>query len=339
MKFEGIVETLLKRAKASKKTIVLPESEDIRVLQAASYLLEHDIATIILIGKEDKIANVAREAKVDISAARIICPETSEKKEAYQKLLWELRKHKGMTEEQASQIVLDPVYFATLMVKAKDADGMVSGAVHSTADTLRPALQIIKQKENIKTVSSFFLLETKNKEMGADGTFLFADCGLIEFPTEEQLVDITKESAQSFHSLTMQEPKVALLSYSTMGSAKGEAIDKMKNVLHQLQEENVSFDVDGELQTDAAIVPEVAALKAPNSKVAGKANVLIFPNLEAGNIGYKLAQRFGNTLALGPITQGLQAPINDLSRGCVPEDIVGVVAITCMQAQQNISKE
>ena len=248
-------------------------------------------------------------------------------------MLYELRKKKGITLEDARKINEDKVYFATMMVKAGDADGLVSGAIHSTANTLRPALQIIKAAEGINNVSSFFLMETHKKDLGTDGVLVFSDCGLIEFPTVEQLVDITIESAQSYRMLTGFEPKVALLSYSTKGSAKNEAIDKLNVVLEKLKEMNVDFEVDGEFQLDAALIPEVAKIKAPDSKVAGHANVLIFPNLEAGNIGYKIAQRFGDALAIGPVTQGLQKPVNDLSRGSTVEDIVGTIIVTCMQAK------
>ena len=242
-------------------------------------------------------------------------------------MLYELRKVKGITLEDAKKMNEDKVYFATMMVRANDADGLVSGAIHSTANTLRPALQIIKAAEGVKNVSSFFLMETPKKELGEDGVLVFSDCGLIEFPTVEQLVDITIESANSYRMLTGNEPKVALLSYSTKGSAKNEAIDKLNEVLKILNTMNLDFEFDGEFQLDAALIPEVAKLKAPDSKVAGHANVLIFPNLEAGNIGYKMAQRFGDALAIGPVTQGLKKPVNDLSRGSSVEDIIGVVAI------------
>ena len=219
------------------------------------------------------------------------------------------------------------------MVKAGDADGLVSGAIHSTANTLRPALQIIKAREGVGSVSSFFLMESPKTDLGENGVLIFSDCGLIEFPTKEQLVDITCESANSFRQLVGAEPKVAMLSYSTKGSAKNEAIDKLNEVLGMLNEKQVDFAVDGEFQLDAALVPEVAKLKAPGSEVAGHANVLIFPNLEAGNIGYKMAQRFGGCLAIGPVTQGLKRPVNDLSRGSSVEDIVGTIIVTCMQAK------
>ncbi len=334
MKISGIVAKMAEKVKKDKKKIVLPESEDVRVLKAASIVALNDYADIILIGKKEEIEKKCKAENINMpyDKIEIVDNMTSPKKEAYDTLLYELRKNKGMTLEEAKKINEDKVYFATMMVKSDDADGLVSGAIHSTANTLRPALQIIKAAEGIKNVSSFFLMETKKKELGEDGVLIFSDCGLIEFPTEEQLVDIVLESAQSYKMLTDYEPKVALLSYSTKGSAKGEAIDKLNNVLNELKNRKLDFDVDGEFQLDAAIIPEVAKLKASGSKVAGHANVLIFPNLEAGNIGYKMAQRFGDTLAIGPVTQGLKKPVNDLSRGSSVDDIVGTIIVTCMQA-------
>lgn len=335
MELDGIVAKMAQKVKQNLKTIVLPETEDVRVLKAASIILKEEIANIILIGDENEIKSLCEKENIDMSFSKvkIINNLTSSKKEEYANLLYELRKNKGMTLENAHEVIKDKVYFATLMVKANDADGLVSGAIHSTSDTLRPALQVIKAAEGIKNVSSFFLMETPKKQFGDDGVMLFSDCGLIEFPTVDQLVDITIESAQSYRLLTGEEPRVALLSYSTKGSAKNEAIDKLVEVLRILKEKNVDFDVDGEFQLDAAIIPEVAKLKAPDSKVAGKANVLIFPNLEAGNIGYKMAQRFGDALALGPVTQGLKKPVNDLSRGSSVDDIVGTIIVTCIQAK------
>lgn len=335
MEVYGIVAEMAKKVKINKKKIVLPESEDSRVLKAAAIVAENDYADIVLIGKEEEIKKKCKDENINMpyDKIQIIDNITSSKKEMYDNMLYELRKNKGMTLEEAKKINEDKVYFATMMVKANDADGLVSGAIHSTANTLRPALQIIKAADGIKNVSSFFLMETKKKELGENGVLIFSDCGLIEFPTKEQLVDIAIESAQSYKMLTGYEPKVALLSYSTKGSAKGEAIDKLNEVLNILKEKNVEFEVDGEFQLDAAIIPEVAKLKAPNSSVAGHANVLIFPNLEAGNIGYKMAQRFGDTLAIGPVTQGLKKPVNDLSRGSSVEDIVGTIIVTCMQAK------
>ena len=335
MELDGIVARMAQKVKQNLKTIVLPETEDVRVLKAASIILKEEIAKIILIGDENEIKALCQKENIDMpfSKVEIINNLTSSKSEEYANLLYELRKNKGMTIDIAKETIKDKVYFATLMVKANDADGLVSGAIHSTSNTLRPALQVIKAAEGIKNVSSFFLMETPKKQFGDDGVMLFSDCGLIEFPTIEQLVDITIESAQSYRLLTGEEPRVALLSYSTKGSAKNEAIDKLVEVLRILKEKNVDFDVDGEFQLDAAIIPEVAKLKAPDSKVAGKANVLIFPNLEAGNIGYKMAQRFGDALALGPVTQGLKKPVNDLSRGSSVDDIVGTIIVTCIQAK------
>ena len=335
MELDGIVAKMAQKVKQNLKTIVLPETEDVRVLKAASIILKEEIAKIILIGDENEIKALCQKENIDMpfSKVEIINNLTSSKSEEYANLLYELRKNKGMTIDIAKETIKDKVYFATLMVKANDADGLVSGAIHSTSDTLRPALQVIKAAEGIKNVSSFFLMETPKKQFGDEGVMLFSDCGLIEFPTIDQLVDITIESAQSYRLLTGEEPRVALLSYSTKGSAKNEAIDKLVEVLRILKEKNVDFDVDGEFQLDAAIIPEVAKLKAPDSKVAGKANVLIFPNLEAGNIGYKMAQRFGDALALGPVTQGLKKPVNDLSRGSSVDDIVGTIIVTCIQAK------
>lgn len=335
MEFGKIVAQMAEQVKKDKKRIVLPETEDVRVLKAASIVAEGGYADIILVGNEEEIKRKCIKENINMPYDKIEIVDNlnSSKKEEYDNMLYELRKHKGMTLEDARKTNEDKVYFATMMVKRGDADGLVSGAIHSTANTLRPALQIIKAADGVKNVSSFFLIETKKEELGTNGVFIFSDCGLIEFPTEEQLVDISIESAQSYKMLTGYEPKVALLSYSTKGSAKNEAIDKLNNVLKTLQEKNVDFDVDGEFQLDAAIIPEVAALKAPESKVAGHANVLIFPNLEAGNIGYKMAQRFGDTLAIGPVTQGLKKPVNDLSRGSSVDDIVGTIIVTCMQAK------
>ena len=304
--YNGIIKKIIDEAKKNLKTIVLPESTDKRVLEAANEASKEKIADIILVGKKEEILNVCKENNIELDSNIKIVDNTIAKteeekirKEKYINELYNLRKHKGMTLEKAEEILKDNVYFATMMVKLKDADGMVSGAIHSTADTLRPALQIIKTKEGVKTVSAFFLMETKKEELGSKGVYIFADCGLVEFPTEEELYDIVISSVKSFRELvTYDTPRVALLSYSTLGSAKNEKIDKVINVKNRLENEKVNFDFDGELQLDAAIIKEVALLKAPNSKVAGKANILIFPDLQAGNIGYKLVQRFGDALAL-----------------------------------------
>lgn len=336
MEFEGILKSIVKKAKKNKRKIVLPESNDIRVIKAANIIQQEGIADIILIGVKEEIDRLCHAENIYElnNGITVINPETFNEYDKYVNALYELRKEKGITYDKAKKLVLDNVYFGTMLVKMGEADGMVSGAIHSTSDTLRPALQIIKSKKGIDTVSAFFLMETKDTSLGANGVFVFADCGLNPFPNEDELCDICLSSVESFKLLVGEKPKVAFLSYSTKGSAKGEAIDKTVRVVNRIKNMDIDFDVDGELQLDAAIIKEVASIKAPSSNVAGKANILIFPDLQSGNIGYKLAQRFGNMLALGPITQGLNSPINDLSRGCNVKDIVGAVAITCLQVEK-----
>lgn len=328
----SVIDEIVKKAKSNKKRIVLPESEDIRILKASSKITIDNIADIILIGNEDAILKTCDDENIDISKVKIVDNLKSEKLDIYANELYNLRKNKGVTLDIAYEMLKDNMYFATMMVKMGEADGMVSGASHSTADTLRPALQIIKSNENVKTVSSFFVMETNNKSLGLDGKFIFADCGLVAYPTKEELVDIVISSRKSFKDMFEEEPKIAMLSYSSKGSAKHENIDKLNDVVNIVKGIDKNITIDGELQLDAAIIEEVAKLKAPESDVAGHANILIFPDLDAGNIGYKIAQRFGNMIALGPVTQGLKKPVNDLSRGCNVDDIVGVVAITCLQA-------
>lgn len=327
----NFIENIKTRAKLDLKTIVLPEAADIRTLKATDTVLREGFAHIVLVGKKDKILNLAKENNLDISQATIEDPETSEKKEEYAEKLYELRKQKGMTIEQAQELVLDPVYYGTMMVKCEDADGLVSGAIHSTADTLRPALQILKTAPGTKLVSAFFLMEVPNCEYGDDGTFVFADCGLNPNPNERELAEIAYSSAKSFESLTSGEARIAMLSYSTHGSGKD--VDKIVNATKIAKESHPELILDGELQLDSAIIPEVAKLKAPESSLKGKANVLVFPDLNAGNIGYKLVQRLAKANAYGPICQGIAKPVNDLSRGCSADDIAGVVAITAVQAQ------
>ena len=320
------------RARADKKTIILPESMDRRIYEAAEMILSEDIANIIIIGTPEEVE--ANSKGLDISKATIINPFTYEKTEEYLNLFVELRKAKGLTYEDAKKIALgDYMYYACLMVKAGDADGVVSGACHSTGDTLRPSLQIIKTKPGIKLVSAFFVMVVPNCEYGANGTFIFADSGLVQNPNSEELAAIAACSAESFEVLAEEEAIVAMLSHSTMGSAKHADVDKVVEATRICKEQNPDIKVDGELQLDAAIVPSIGASKAPDSSVAGKANVLVFPDLDAGNIGYKLVQRLAKAEAYGPITQGIAMPINDLSRGCSALDIVGVVAITAVQAQ------
>lgn len=323
-----VVENL--KGKESKKTIVLPESNDIRILEAAEKIVKMDFANIILIGNKEEIKKVKEDFSFDL--VNIIDPLTSDKYNELVNILWELRKEKGMTKEQAQELLKDNVYFGMMLLKSGSADGLVSGACHSTADTLRPALQIIKTCPNTKLVSSFFLMELSNSNYGQDGMLLFSDCGLVENPDAEQLSEIALASATSWGQLMKTEPKIAMLSYSTKGSASGELVDKVVKATNLVQTKAPQLIVDGELQVDAAIVENVARSKAPNSPVKGQANILIFPDLQAGNIGYKLVQRLANANAYGPITQGLALPVNDLSRGCNVDDIVGVVAITCIQA-------
>lgn len=328
----GFIDEIKAKAKTSKKTIVLPETEDSRTYEAAEAVLKEGTANLILIGSEEEIAK--NKGSFDISGATIVDPATSEKTDAYIAKLVELRQKKGMTEEQARELLLNNyLYYGVMMVKMGDADGMVSGACHSTADTLRPCLQILKTKPGTKLVSAFFLMVVPDCDMGADGTFIFGDAGLEQNPDPEKLANIALSSAESFETLTGKEPIVAMLSHSTKGSAKHADVDKVVEATKIAQGLAPELALDGELQLDAAIVPEVGASKAPGSKVAGHANVLVFPDLDAGNIGYKLVQRLGKAEAYGPLTQGIAAPVNDLSRGCSAEDIVGVVAITAVQAQ------
>lgn len=328
----GFIDTIKERAKADKKTIILPESMDRRTFVAAEKILKEGIADLIIIGRPEEIEENSKG--LDISGATIINPDTYEKTQEYIDLFVELRKKKGMTPEKARQIALsDYAYYGCLMIKSGDADGMVSGACHSTANTLRPCLQIVKTKPGVKLVSAFFLMVVPDCEYGANGTFVFADSGLEQNPDPEKLAAIANSSAESFSLLVGEEPKVAFLSHSTKGSAKHADVDKVTAAVAIAKEAYPNVKMDGELQLDAAIVPSVAASKAPGSEVAGQANVLVFPDLDAGNIGYKLVQRLGKAEAYGPVTQGIAKPVNDLSRGCSADDIVGVVAITAVQAQ------
>ena len=328
----GFIDTIKARAKADIKTIVLPETEDRRTYEAAAQVLKEGIAKIVLVGSEEAVKKGSEG--LDLTGAVIVDPATSDRTDAYVDKLVELRSKKGMTPEQAREILLNQyLYYGVMMVKMGDADGMVSGACHSTADTLRPCLQILKTKPGTKLVSAFFLMVVPDCEFGADGTFVFADSGLNQDPNPEELAAIAASSADSFQTLVQKEPVVAMLSHSTKGSAKHALVDKVVEATKIAKEQNPDLKLDGEFQLDAAIVPSVGASKAPNSDVAGKANVLIFPNLDAGNIGYKLTQRLAKAEAYGPITQGIAAPVNDLSRGCSAEDIVGVVAITSVQCK------
>ncbi|WP_337552799.1 phosphate acetyltransferase [Anaerotignum faecicola] len=329
--------TMKAKAKADKKVIVLPESYEKRNLEAAAECLKEELADIILIGKKDKIMEAA--GSFDVSKAIFVDPETYDRMDEMVAGLAEARKSKGMTLEEARKILMDDSLFvAVMLVKMGVADGMVSGAIHSTADTLRPALQILKTAPGTELVSSFFIMVTKTPQYGDDGILLFADCALNQNPNPAELACIAGVSAKSYNAFIGKEASVAMLSHSTMGSAKHADVTKVVDAVKIAKEKYPDLKLDGEIQLDAAIVKEVGELKAPNSTVAGKANVLVFPDIDAGNIGYKLVQRFGNAEAFGPILQGIAKPVNDLSRGCSANDIVAVVALTSVQAQVMANK-
>lgn len=329
----NFIEEIKKRASNQIKTIVLPEATDIRILEATDIIGKEGFAKIILLGNESEIISIANKNKLNISKATIIEPLKSDKYDEYVEAFYELRKAKGMTIEQAKKILQDPVYFGMMMVKKEAADGLVSGAAHSTADTLRPALQILKTKPGTKLVSTFMLEIVPNCEYGNNGIFIFSDCGLNPKPTSEELSEIAISSSESYQQIVGDAPKIAMLSYSTHGSAASEDVDKVREATQLTKEKAPNLLVDGELQLDSAIVPEIGNVKAPGSDVAGKANILIFPDLNSGNIGYKLVERLAKAEAYGPICQGMAKPVNDLSRGCKAKDIVGAVAITALQAQ------
>ena len=322
------------KAKQDIKTIALPEANDIRTLEAAEMVLNEGFANVILIGNEKEVLELAKTKNISLEKATIIDPKTSPDYEEYVSKLYELRKEKGMTEDTARELILDPVYFGMMMVKLEKADGLVSGAAHSTADTLRPALQILKTAPGTKLVSAFFVMCVPDCEYGENGTFVFADSGLNANPNADELSEIAISSSKSFESLVGKKSKVAMLSYSTYGSAKSELVDKVTDATKLVKEKAPEILVDGELQLDAAIIPEIAKSKAPESNVAGEANTLIFPDLNTGNIAYKLVQRLAKAEAYGPLCQGISKPVNDLSRGCSALDIAGVIAITAVQAQE-----
>jgi len=319
------------RAKADVKTIVLAEGEDIRTVKAADMILKEGLANIILLGNEDKINELA--TGLDISKATIIDPTAADNSADFAGKFYEMRKSKGVTEEQAAQTVKNELYYGVMMVKEGLADGMVAGAVNATSNVLRPCLQILKTAPGTKLVSAFFVMVVPDCEYGHNGTFIYADSGLNENPDAEAVSEIAISSAKSFKDLIEADPVIAMMSYSTYGSAKSELVDKMQLATKLAKEKRPDLMLDGELQADAAIVPAIGQSKAPGSDVAGKANVLVFPDLNVGNIAYKLTERLAKAEAYGPITQGIAKPVNDLSRGCCAEDIVGVCAITCVQAQ------
>jgi phosphate acetyltransferase len=328
----GFLEQIIERAKADVKTIVLPESTDLRVVTAASMISKQGIANVILIGDESEIKKLAGD--LDLSKVKIENPQKSANFENFVTAFYELRKSKGMTIEEARKTMNNPLYYGVMMVKQGQADGMVAGAINSTGNTLRPALQILKTAPGTKLVSAFFVMVVPDCEYGHNGTFIFGDSGLVENPNADELSEIAIASAKSYKQLIQVEPQVAMLSYSTYGSAKSELTEKVVAATKLAKEKAPNLALDGELQADAALVEAIGKSKAPGSKVAGKANVLIFPDLNCGNIAYKLTQRLAKAEAYGPITQGIAKPVNDLSRGCSAEDIVGVAAITAVQAQE-----
>ncbi|MCL2285896.1 MAG: phosphate acetyltransferase [Firmicutes bacterium] len=330
----SFLDTVKQRAKSQIKTIVLPEALDPRTLKATRQVLSEGLAKVILVGSTAAIEAAAKENAADITGATIIDPAAYEGTAALTAKLYELRKDKGLTEEQAQKLLAEnPLYLGCMLVKENIADGMVAGAVYSTADVLRAALQIIKTAPGVSMVSSCFVMAVPNCQYGNKGVFIFSDCGLVQNPDAPQLATIAESSAKTYSQLIGCEPVVAMLSHSTKGSGKHPDVDKVVEATRILKENAPHLKADGEFQLDAAIVPAIGAAKAPGNEVAGNANVLIFPDLDAGNIAYKLVERLAKAEAYGPITQGIAKPVNDLSRGCSAEDIVGVVAITAVQAQ------
>lgn len=331
-----LIDQILQNARKLNKRIVLPEGTEPRTLRAAEIILNEKIARIILLGKIEDIKSKAQELSVDISGASLVDPSTDVHRERYAGIMVEMRKNKGLTHEEALKLLDDPLYFGTLMIKAGDADGEIAGAINATGDVLRPAFQYVKTLPGVSVVSGAFLMFVNNPSYGHEGILVFADCAVMPDPDENQLAEIAVTTARTAKAIVGLEPRVAMLSFSTKGSAKHEMVDKVVNATRIAREMAPDLKIEGELQVDAALVDEVARLKAPGSDVAGKANVLVFPTLESGNIGYKLVQRLAGAEAIGPVLQGMAAPINDLSRGCSVNDIVTMVAITANQAAANL---
>ncbi len=328
-----LIDKIHEMARQAGKTIVLPEGNEERNLRAADHVLNEKIATIILLGNKKEILDKAVSFGLsNIEKATIIDPADHPQKEFYARMLADIRKKKGMTFEEAMKLVEQPLYLSTLLIKDGKADGEVSGAEHATGDVLRPAFQIIKTLPGVSAVSGAFIMIVKDKKFGTDGVLIFADCAVNPDPTTRELAEIAVESAKTAKNIAGIEPRVAMLSFSTKGSAKHEKVDKVVEAMELAKQMNPSLQIDGELQADAAIIESIGQKKAPGSAIAGKANVLVFPSLESGNIAYKLVQRLAGAEAVGPILQGLAAPINDLSRGCSVDDIINMIAITANQA-------
>ncbi|MFV0376472.1 MAG: phosphate acetyltransferase [Mangrovibacterium sp.] len=327
-----LLERVIKNAQEYQKRIVLPEGSEPRTLRATEIILKENIARITLLGNPVEVMKAAQEIGVNIKGAVIVDPKTDSRRSAYADVMCEIRKSKGLTKEAALDMLNDPLVFAPLMIKCGDADGEIAGAINATGDVLRPAFQFVKTLPGVSVVSGAFLMFVNDPHFGHDGILVFADCAVMPDPDERQLAEIAVTTAKTAKAIVGMEPRIAMLSFSTKGSAQHPLVDKVANATRIAREMDPTLKIDGEMQLDAALIPEVGKLKAPDSEVAGRANVLVFPGLESANIGYKLVQRLAGAEAIGPVLQGMAAPINDLSRGCSVSDIVNMVAITANQA-------